>query len=163
MELVATRSTNLLFKTLLCCALVLSLLAGTISPSAADTAGQTSTRNIVLGALALAVGIVLYNNYEHKVAQANSVVGYTQDGGVIYGDGRIVYPNDITAYATNDGSRVCTFDGAGVPCRRTRIYGYFRRGYRPPCWPPGHCKEYWKHHHHPDQDNDNDNDNGGRL
>jgi hypothetical protein len=92
------------------------------------------------------------------VAQANSVVGYTRDGGVVYGDGRIVYPNNITAYATNDGTRACTFNGVGVPCRQTHLTGYFQRGYKPPCWPPGHCKDYWQKHHH---GNGNGNGNGG--
>jgi hypothetical protein len=143
---------------LLSCALVLSIVFATFSPVTASTAGQTSTRNIALGALALAVGIVLYNNYQHKVAAANTantVVGYTRDGGTVYADGRIVYPNNITAYATNNGSQACTFNGVGVPCRSTHLSGYFQRGYKPPCWPPGHCKEYWKHHHH-----DHGDDNG---
>lgn len=149
-------------KTLVSCALVSSIVLGTLSPVTADTAGQQSTRNIALGALALGVGLVLYNNYQHKVAAANTVVGYTRDGGVIYADGRIVYPNNITAYTTNNGSQVCTFNGSGVPCRPTHLYGYFRRGYEPPCWPPGHCKEYWKHHHHDhgDKGNGNNGDNG---
>jgi hypothetical protein len=133
-------------KALVSCALVLSIVIGTFSPVTAATAGQQSTRNIALGALALAAGIILYNNYEHKVEYANSVVGYTRDGGVVYGDGRIVYPNNITAYATNNGTQLCSFNGVGVPCRPVHLYGYFQRGYRPPCWPPGHCKNYWKHH-----------------
>jgi len=144
-----------LIRMLVSIAIVLSLIGGTFTPVTADTAGQVSTRNIALGALALAVGIVLYNNYQHKVATANSVVGYTRDGGVLYGDGRIVYPNNITAYATNNGSQVCSFNGVGVPCRPTHLSGYFRRGYKPPCWPPGHCKDYWKKHH-----KDHDNGNG---
>jgi len=154
-------STNVqpLTKVLVCCALILSLIVGSLSPTVADTAGQTSTRNIALGALAVAVGIVLNNNYQHKVVAANSVVGYTRDGGVVYGDGRIVYPNNITTYASSDGSRACTFDRAGVPCRPTHVFGYFQRGYKPPCWPPGHCKDYWKKHQH-DHDNGNGNGNG---
>jgi len=144
-------------KAIVSCAIVLSIFVGTVSPVAADTAGQQSTRNIALGALALAAGIILYNNYQHKVQYANSVVGYTRDGGVVYGDGRIVYPNNITAYSTNNGTQTCSFVGAGPRCRQTHLAGYFRRGYKPPCWPPGHCKEYWKHHHDKD-DHGNDND-----
>src|SRR5579864_5792399 len=147
MEMVS-RNVQPFAKALVCCALILSMLVGSLSPTVADTAGQTSTRNIALGALAVAVGIILYNNYQHKVVQANTVVGYTRDGGVVYGDGRIVYPNNIITYASNDGSRACTFDRDGVPCRPTHLSGYFQRGYKPPCWPPGHCKEYWKRHHH---------------
>lgn len=142
---------------LVSCALVLTLVGGTIAPVAAESSGQQSTRNIVLGALALAVGIVLYNNAQHKVTTANSVVGYTRDGGRVYGDGRIVYPNNITAFATNNGSQACSFNGVGVPCRPTNLSARFRRGYTPPCWPPGHCKQYWKKHQH-DHDNDRDND-----
>jgi hypothetical protein len=147
------------FKAIVSCAIVLTIFGGTVSTARADTAGQVSTRNIALEAVALAAGIILYNNYQHKAQYANSVVGYTRDGGVVYGDGRIVYPNNITAYATNNGSQVCSFNGVGVPCRPTHLSGHFRRGYTPPCWPPGHCKEYWKKHQH-DHDNDNhDNDN----
>jgi hypothetical protein len=145
------------FKAIVSCAIVLSLFVGTITPATADTAGQVSTRNIALGAVALAAGIILYNNYQHKAQYANSVVGYTRDGGVVYGDGRIVYPNNITAYATNNGTQPCSFVGAGLPCRQTHLSGYFRRGYKPPCWPPGHCKEYWKKHHHDRDDHGNGN------
>jgi hypothetical protein len=147
-------------RTIVCCALVLSLVGSAFTPVMADTSGQTSTRNIALGALALAAGIVLYNNYQHKVAYANSVVGYTRDGGVLYGDGRIVYPNNITAYATNNGSQPCSFNGVGVPCRPTNLSARFRRGYTPPCWPPGHCKDYWKKHHK-DHENGHGNGEGG--
>lgn len=153
------RSTNTFGKAVVSLALVVSLLGSTYVPARAQTAGQQSTQTIVLGALAVAAGIILYNNYQHKVAAANSVVGYTRDGGVVYGDGRIVYPNNITAYATNNGTQACTFNGAGVPCRSTNLAGRFRRGYSPPCWPPGHCKQYWKKHGK-DHDNGNDHDHG---
>lgn len=142
-------------KFLIVWALVLSMLAGAFSPTLAATSGQTSTRNIILGALAMTAGIILYNNYQHKVAYANSVVGYTRDGGVVYGDGRIVYPNGLTVYTSNTGNQVCTFDGYGQQCQQTHLYGYFPQGFRPSCWPPGHCKAYWKHHHE-DYDNDGD-------
>lgn len=52
-------------------------------PAAAST---QSTVNTILGAAALIGGIVLYNNYEHKEQAANSVVGYTRNGGTVYGD-----------------------------------------------------------------------------
>lgn len=136
-------------RVLLVWALVLALCAGMVSPAPADTAGQVSTRNIILGGIALAAGIILYNNYEHKVVQANTVVGTTSDGGVIYGDGRIVYPNTgyHVIYLSNNGKTACTFiHGNGVYCQPARLWGYFPHGYTPPCWPPGHCKQYWKQH-----------------
>ena len=151
MELTLSRATPLRAM-LLVLALVLSMFVGTITPAPADTAGQVSTRNIILGAAALTAGIIIYNNYQHRVAQANTIVGRTQDGGIVYGDGRIVYPNSggIVVYTSNNGTVPCTFNGYGVPCRPTHLYGYFPRGYVPPCWPPGHCKQYWKHKGHGD-------------
>lgn len=69
-------------------------------PASADS---QSTINTVLGAAALIGGIVLYNNYEHKKQAANSVVGYTRNGGTVYGDGRIVMPNGQTIYPNANG------------------------------------------------------------
>ena len=151
----------LLRRKLLAWVLVLALLAAGASPAAADTAGQVSTRNIILGGLALAAGIILYTNYEHKVAQANTVVGHTADGGVIYGDGRVVYPNSggTVVYLSNNGSARCAFNGYWTRCQPAHLYAYFPYGYVPPCWPPGHCKQYWKEHHG-DQDEDHGHGNG---
>jgi len=142
--------------------LVLTFLTTSIVPAFAETTGQRSTRNIILGAVALTAGIILYNNYQQKRAYANSIVGYTRDGGVIYGDGRIVYPNGVVVYTSNNGRSACTFDGYGTPCRNTNLYGYFPQGYRPGCWPPGHCKQYYKHHReHGDENNNNDDQGDG--
>jgi hypothetical protein len=160
-----------LHKTILVWAVVLSLFAWMTPPAQADTAA--TTRNIILGAVAVAAGIILYNNYEHKVVQANTVVGHTADGGVIYGDGRVVYPSsgDVVTYLSNNGSRPCTFNGYGPRCAPAHLYAYFPHGYQPACWPPGHCKQYWKQHpgnqEHENQGNGNQghgnkgNDNEG--
>ena len=69
-------------------------------PAAADT---QSTINTLLGAAAVVGGIILYNNYEHKKQAANSIVGYTRNGGTVYGDGRIVMPNGQTIYPNSNG------------------------------------------------------------
>ncbi len=69
-------------------------------PAAAST---QSTVNTILGAAALVGGIVLYNNYEHKEQAANSVVGYTRNGGTVYGDGRIVMPTRQTFRPNGNG------------------------------------------------------------
>jgi len=149
-------------KTLVVFALLLAMLASVALPSAADTAGQVSTRNIILGGLALAAGIIIYNNYEHKVAQANTVVGHTPDGGIVYGDGRVVYPNsgNMVVYLSNSGHTVCNFTGWGERCVTTRLYAYFPYGYAPPCWPPGHCKQYWKGHPGDDEGENEGNGHG---
>jgi hypothetical protein len=85
-------------------------------PAQAETAGQTSTRNIILAGVALTTAIILYNNYHHKQVAHDTVVGHTADGGTLYADGRIVYPNGTVVYTSNDGRSPCTYDGYGVPC-----------------------------------------------
>ena len=78
-----------------------ALAAGSLpKPAAADT---QSTINTLLGAAAVIGGIILYNNYEHKRQAANTIVGYTRNGGTIYGDGRIVMPNGQTIYPNSNG------------------------------------------------------------
>ncbi len=106
-------------------AIVVGLLIGLVSihPSSAETAGQQSTRNIILAATAVTLGIVLYNNYQHKAVSSETVVGHTGDGGVVYGDGRMVYPGGVVVYASNDGIHLCAFYGAGARCG-PRAYGY---------------------------------------
>jgi hypothetical protein len=140
-------------KIALAAALIVSMLAGTAIQARADSAA--TTRNLILGAAAVVAGIILYNNYEHKLAQANTaaqqantIVGYTQDGGVIYGDGRVVYPNSggVVTYLSNNGTQPCAFNGYYTRCAPTHLVAYFPHGYQPGCWPPGHCKQYWKQH-----------------
>ncbi len=99
-------------------ALVLALALPLCSsqPSSAATAGQVSTRNIILAATAVTLGIVLYNNLEHKTVTQTTVVGHTSDGGAVYGDGRILYPGGVVVYASNDGIHMCAYFGVGVRC-----------------------------------------------
>lgn len=106
-------------STRLLSALLIALLAFTfaVKPAAqAETAGQRSTRNIILAGVALTTAIILYNNYHHKQVAHNTVVGYTADGGTVYADGRIVYPNGTVVYTSNNGRTPCTYDGYGTPC-----------------------------------------------
>ena len=78
-----------------------ALAAGSMpKPAAADT---QSTMNTILGAAAVIGGIILYNNYQHKRQAANTIVGYTANGGTVYGDGRIVMPNGQTVYPNSNG------------------------------------------------------------
>ncbi|HTD33210.1 MAG TPA: hypothetical protein VK665_06100 [Candidatus Elarobacter sp.] len=86
-------------------------------PAAADT---QSTLNTALAAAAVIGGLVLYNNYEHKRQAANSIVGYTRNGGTIYGDGRIVMPNGQTIYPNSNGQ---------YPWGQTAYYGSNTNGY----------------------------------
>lgn len=135
---------------LIAIALVASIGLSAVSPAAAETSGQTSTRNIVLGAVAALTAIILYNNYEHKKAAANSIVGRTANGGIVYGDGRVVYPNGGVYYPSNDGRTACAYDGNGPQCNQNaRLYS----GH-----PRGHAYGWYKHHHPNQGDGDNDND-----
>ena len=92
---------NHLSKIITATGMAAALAVGMIpKPAAAST---QSTVNTILGAAALIGGIVLYNNYEHKEQAANSVVGYTRNGGTVYGDGRIVMPNGPTVRPNRNG------------------------------------------------------------
>ncbi len=86
-------------------------------PAAADT---QSTLNTILGAAALVGGIILYNNYQHKRQAANTIVGYTRNGGTIYGDGRIVMPNGQTIYPNSNGQ----YPGGQYAYYNPRANGY---------------------------------------
>lgn len=78
------------------------LATGAVAPRPA-AAQSSGTLNTLLGAAAVIGGLVLYNNYQHKRQAANTVVGYTQNGGTIFGDGRIVMPSGQTIYPNANG------------------------------------------------------------
>jgi hypothetical protein len=97
--------------------MLIALLLSAAAPRPARADGAASTRNIILGAAAVATGIFIYNNVQHKRAAArNTVVGYTRDGGSVYSDGRILYPNGRTLYASNGNGRACGYDGVHERC-----------------------------------------------
>jgi len=81
--------------------------AATVSLSSVAKAAAGSpgdTKGSLLYAASAVGAIVLYNNYHHKRQASNSVVGYTQNGGTVYGDGRIVSENGRTDYPNANGS-----------------------------------------------------------
>jgi len=124
-------------------------------PANAETAGQKSTRNLILAGLAATAAVILYNNYHHKYEAAHTVVGYTRDGGTVYADGRVVYPDGTTLYTGNrDGTR-CSYAGYYTPCTG-QAYAY---------GPPGRGHHYGWYKHRGNQDgqgeNDGDNEDGG--
>lgn len=81
-------------------------LAATLALGAPQKPAEASTQdtiNTAIGAAAVIGGIILYNNYQHKRQAANRVVGYTRNGGTVYGDGRIVMQNGQTVYPNSNG------------------------------------------------------------
>ena len=120
-------------------------------PASADTAGQTSTRNLILAGLAATAAVILYNNYHHKYVAAHTVVGYTRDGGTVYADGRVVYPDGTTLYAGNQNGQRCSYNGYYTPCTG-QVYAY---------GPPGRGNHYGWYKHRGDQGDQGDNDDGG--
>ena len=87
-------------------AMVAAGAAATVSlgsvPKTAVASTADTTRTLLYAAAAVGA-IVLYNNYQHKRQAANTVVGYTQNGGTVYGDGRIVAANGQTYYPNANG------------------------------------------------------------
>ena len=74
-------------------------------PASAD---QTSTALLTAAAI---VGAIVYENVQRKHAQANQVVGYTRNGGTVYGDGRIVMQNGQTYYPDANGNYAYDVNG----------------------------------------------------
>jgi hypothetical protein len=85
---------------------ILSL--STMAPASADQAA--STRNIILGAAAIA-GIAIEANVAHKKAEANAISGYLPDGSAVYGDGHVVARNGYSYYPGNNGQSVTCSNG----------------------------------------------------
>jgi hypothetical protein len=138
------------WKIALALALVCSLFLGYQRPAAAD--GAASTRNILLGAAAVAAAIALSNS-GHTHVRFDAVVGNTDDGGVIYGDGRVRYPNGDVLYVSNGDGRPCGW-AYGLPrCYRPVVYyPRYYHGHR-------HDRDDWHHdryHDHDDHHHDHD-------
>jgi len=74
------------------------LAAGAVSKPA-----QAQTFNSILSSVAAIGQQILYANYQHAQQPPNTVVGYTQNGGTLYGNGRIVMPNGQTFYPNANG------------------------------------------------------------
>jgi len=93
------------FQTMIAATLAVAILAaGAMQPAKAD--GAATTRTIILGAAALAAGIVIESNVAHKKQVANTIQGYLPDGSVVYADGRVVLPNGQSYYPGNYGQTV---------------------------------------------------------
>ena len=108
-----------------------SLTAGPLETPAEASTGSTLTT--IAGIVALVGGIILYNNYEHKRQAANTIVGYTRNGGVVYGDGRIVLPNGQTIYPNANGT---------YPWGQAAYYQPQASGYQYTSRPPSEYRTY---------------------
>jgi hypothetical protein len=128
-----------------------------IVPQPARADGAASTRNIILGTAAAIAGVVIYNNIHHKQLAHDTVVGHTANGGTIYADGRVVYPNGDVLYTGRNG-RPCSYDGYGPYCGDDPVV-YYPRGYAGEHHDNGRHRGWYKHH---GRDYDDENDDGDR-
>ena len=65
-------------------------------PASADTTSTILTAAAAIGA------VVLYSNIQRKQAAANTIVGYTRNGGTVYADGRVVMADGQTYYPNSN-------------------------------------------------------------
>lgn len=138
-----------------------ALLAGPLARPAAASTGSTYT--LIEAGLALIGGIILYNNYHHKQQAHDTVVGYTRNGGTVYGDGRIVMPNGETIYPGRNGKYPWGQYAYYSPNAGGYNYDYNRTGEfdRTGRHDRGRHNGWYKHghkHHHGDNDDQGDND-----
>jgi hypothetical protein len=148
-----------LTKGVLALAVSASLLAGPLARPAAASTGSTYT--LIEAGLALIGGIILYNNYQHKRQAANTVVGYTRNGGTVYGDGRIVMPDGTTIYPGRNGRYSWGQYAYYSPRATGYAYDYNRTGEydRTGRHDRGHHYGWYKNHghkHHGGGDHDRD-------
>jgi hypothetical protein len=143
---------------MLAVAVAAMLAIGPLSQPAAASVGSTYT--LIESALALIGGIVLYNNYQHKRQAATTIVGYTRNGGTVYGDGRIVMPDGTTIYPGRNGRYQWGQYAYYSPYANGYQYDYNRTGEydRTGRHDRGLHRGWYKHHHH---HGDRDDDGGG--
>jgi hypothetical protein len=133
-----------LYKGILALAIAGSLIAGPMASPAAASTGSTYT--LIEAGLALIGGIILYNNYQHKRQAANRIVGYTRNGGTVYGDGRIVMPDGTTIYPGRNGQ---------YPWGQYAYYNPNASGYG---YDYGRTGQYDRTHRHRGDDDDDNGD-----
>jgi hypothetical protein len=109
------------------------------------------------------------NNWQYSHSQANTVVGRTNYGGTVYGDGRIVY-NGQTYYSSNDGRTPCSYIVSNAPRCTSSARGYRIAQNAPhPQW--DNAQHNWHngnengqgnngHHYGEDQNHGNNGNNG---
>ncbi len=109
---------------------MLAFLFGFAGPLPARADGAASTRNIILGAAAVAAAIIISNNARRARIARDTVVGRTADGGLVYADGRVAYPNGDVLYTGNGNGRRCGYGGDDGEdrCGQNAV-AYYPRGY----------------------------------
>jgi hypothetical protein len=100
-------------------------IAGVIAGAVALPVGaRAQNMDSVLGSVITQV-VSLFNNggFNNGQTQANTIVGRTNYGGTVYGDGRIVY-NGQTYYTSNNGQTPCSFIASSGPRCASNARGY---------------------------------------
>ncbi len=112
--------TNALRTTMAAVLAAATLGLANVQPARAD--GAASTRNIIIGAAALAAGVAIEANAAHKNAEANTIQGYLPNGQAVYADGHVSLPNGQSYYPGNYGQTVACNSGA---CSLSGGSGYY--------------------------------------
>ena len=96
---------------------------GGLAPQPAQADSAAVTRNIILGVAAAAAADIIYNNVRHKQQAArDTVIGQTRNGGTVYSDGRVVYPNGDVLYTSNGNGQPCSYNNTYNQCVSPSVY-----------------------------------------
>jgi hypothetical protein len=102
-------------------------MSASLLPRPANADGAASTRNIILGAAA-ATAVILSTTHQRRPS-GGTIVGHTDDGGLIYADGRVVYEGGDVLYTSNGDGAVCAWVGSYNPCS-PHVVVFYPRYYR---------------------------------
>jgi hypothetical protein len=104
---------NKITTSLVALALTAGFSLAAIAPASADQAA--TTRNEILGGLALVAGIATAVNVSHKTAAAHTIKGYTANGATVYNDGHVVTANGQSYYPGNQNQAIsCNNGNCGI-------------------------------------------------
>ena len=130
-------------------------------PARADQ--NAVNRNVILGSIAAVAAVLTYNNVQAKNRnQATVVLGHTGDGGTIFADGHVGYPNGDILYTGNNNGTPCNWLQGGTWCNGTPVV-FYPQNYHG--HDHGHHYGWYKNCHNPHNpchgfDNDNDQGHG---
>ena len=117
-------------------AIAATLVVSSTALFAVPVPAKADTTSTLLITAAAAVALMTGINVAEKSAKAHQVVGYLQNGSIVYADGHVVAPNGMSWYPGNVGENIscnagrCYIVGpGGYPGGYPGAYGYNGGGY----------------------------------